>query len=108
MSLDDIQKGVDIWTDQFTPQYWPALEMLGRLTEETGEVARELNHMYGTKKKKSSEITKGLGQELSDVLFTVCCIANSHKISLQDEWNIMIQEKQYGRDKERFEKNEGV
>jgi len=55
MSLEDIQKQVDEWTEQFEPQYWPALEMLARLTEETGEVARELNHMYGTKKKKPTE-----------------------------------------------------
>ena len=106
MSLDEIQKDVDAWTGQFTPQYWPALEMLACLTEENGEVARELNHLYGTKKKKSDENTKSLGQELSDVLFTLCCIANSHTISLQDEWNRMMHNKQYGRDKERFERKE--
>ena len=78
--------------------------MMARLSEENGEVARELSHMYGTKKKKSTEDTKGLGQELSDVLFTICCIANSHKINLQQEWKIMIREKQYGRDNERYNK----
>lgn len=104
MSLEDIQKDVDKWTRQFTPQYWPALEMQARLTEEIGEVARELNHIHGTKKKKSSEDTKSLGQELSDVIFTVCCIANSHKINLREEWGRMIQEKQYGRDNQRYEK----
>lgn len=104
MSLEDIQKQVDEWTEQFEPQYWPALEMLARLTEETGEVARELNHMYGTKKKKPTEDTRDLGQELSDVLFTICCIANSHKINLQEEWKKMMQEKHYGRDNQRYEK----
>ena len=103
MSLEEVQKQVDEWTSQFNPQYWPALEMMARLSEEIGEVARELNHMYGTKKKKQSEDTKDLGQELSDVLFTVCCISNSHKINLQDEWNRMMQEKQYGRDNKRFD-----
>ena len=53
MPLENIQKDVDNWTNQFNPQYWPALEMMVRLTEETGEVARELNHMYGTKKKET-------------------------------------------------------
>jgi len=104
MSLEDIQKQVDEWTEQFEPQYWPALEMLARLTEETGEVARELNHMYGTKKKKPTEDTRDLGQELSDVLFTICCIANSHKINLGEEWNRMMQEKHYGRDNQRYDK----
>ncbi|MEK6854972.1 MAG: MazG nucleotide pyrophosphohydrolase domain-containing protein [Nanoarchaeota archaeon] len=96
MSLENIQRDVDGWTEQFTPQYWHPLEMQARLTEEIGEVARELNHMYGTKKKKSSEDTKSLGQELSDVIFTICCIANAHKINLEEEWNRMMQEKQYG------------
>ncbi|MEN9625878.1 MAG: hypothetical protein RL557_206 [archaeon] len=104
MSLEDIQKDVDAWTSQFTPQYWPPLEMQARLTEEIGEVARELNHLHGTKKKKAGEDTKDLGQELSDVIFTLCCIANSHKINLQEAWKTLMSEKQYGRDNKRFEK----
>ena len=104
MSLKDAQNDVDKWTGQFTPQYWPPLEMQARLTEEIGEVARELNHMYGTKKKKPSEDKKGLGDELLDVIFTVCCIANSHSIDLQEEWSKMMQEKLYGRDNNRYEK----
>lgn len=106
MSLKDIQNDVDKWTGQFTPQYWLPLEMMARLTEEVGEVARELNNMYGPKKKKPGEESKGLGQELSDVLFTVCCIANSHDIDLQGEWERMMKEKQYGRDNQRYERKE--
>ena len=104
MSLEDIQKDVDKWTEQFTPQYWPPLQMYARLGEETGEVARELNHMYGTKKKKSTEETGDLASELIDILFTVSCIANSHKINLQEAWDKNMQEKQYGRDNQRYEK----
>lgn len=103
MNLDKIQKDVNEWTVQFTPQYWPALEMQARLTEEIGEVARELNHIYGHKKKKPNEKTKGLGQELSDVVFTICCIANSHNINLQEEWEKMMS-KYNNRDNERFDK----
>ena|SRR3989344_7219268 len=103
MGLEEIQKQVDEWTGQFNPQYWPALEMMAALSEEAGEVARELSHMYGTKKKKPTEDTKDLGQELSDVLFTICCIANSHNINLQEEWNRMMHEKLYGRDNQRYD-----
>lgn len=103
MTLKIIQKDVDEWTSQFTPQYWPPLEMQARLTEEVGEVARELNHMYGHKNKKPDEKTKGLGQELSDVIFTICCIANSHHINLQEEWERMMN-KYNNRDNERFHK----
>lgn len=106
MSLENIQKQVDQWTAQFNPQYWPALEMMARLCEETGEVARELSHRYGTKKKKLTEDSGELGQELCDVIFTISCIANSHTIDLQGEWDRMMREKQYGRDNQRYDKKE--
>jgi len=32
MSLKDIQKQVDEWTSQFTPQYWQPHEILARLS----------------------------------------------------------------------------
>jgi NTP pyrophosphatase (non-canonical NTP hydrolase) len=104
MGLDNIQKQVDEWANQFNPAYFPALEQLSCLTEETGEVARELNHLHGTKKKKDEE--SKLGKELADVMFTVCCIANSHGLTLQQFWDELMQKKLYGRDKDRFEKKD--
>ncbi|MEA2092598.1 MAG: MazG nucleotide pyrophosphohydrolase domain-containing protein [Patescibacteria group bacterium] len=92
------------WTGQFTPQYWSPYEILARLTEETGELAREVNHLYGTKKKKSNEEEKNLGQELTDVIFTVVCMANSQGIDLNEEWERMMNEKCYGRDNNRYKK----
>lgn len=52
MGLSKVQKEVHEFTGQFNPQYWPPLEMMARLTEETGEVAREISHLHGNKKKK--------------------------------------------------------
>lgn len=104
MDYQDAQRQVDKWAQQFEKPYWPPLEQMARLTEEVGEVAREMNHLHGTKKKKPDEAIKNLGEELADVLFTVCCIANSHNINLQDEWALLMKEKQYGRDNSRFEK----
>lgn len=63
-------------------KYWPPLSMFARLAEEVGEVARLLNAMFGKKKKKSSEATQDLGEELADVIFTCICIANSQGIDL--------------------------
>jgi NTP pyrophosphatase (non-canonical NTP hydrolase) len=104
MCLKDIQRDVDEWTSQYTPQYWPPYEMLARLTEEIGELAREINNLYGVKKKKPDEPTKNLGQEITDVLFTLVCMANSHGINMQEEWVEMMEKKNYGRDKDRFER----
>lgn len=104
MSLNDIQKDVNEWTCQFEPQYWPPYQILARLMEETGEVSREINHLYGIKKKKINEKSNSLGQELTDIIFTVVCMANSHNIDLQKEWDLMRQEKLNIRDKNRYVK----
>lgn len=102
--IKDCQKEVDEWASQFNPKYWPIHEQLTRLCEETGEVAREVNHLYGVKKKKSDEQKNDLGLELVDVIFTICCIANHKNIDLDEAWKEMMDKKMYGRDKNRFEK----
>ncbi len=104
MSLKGIQNDVDKWTSQFKPQYWPPHEILARMAEETGELAREVNHLYGTKKKKGGEKESSLGQELIDVVFTAVCMANSQGVDLQKEWDEMMEKKCYGRDKNRYNK----
>jgi NTP pyrophosphatase (non-canonical NTP hydrolase) len=105
MDLSKVQRDVHEFTKQFEPQYWPPLEMMARLSEETGEVAREINHSYGHKKKKPGEETRGLGGELVDIIFTVGCIANSQGIDLGEEWERMM-DKLYKRDSNRYEKKE--
>ena len=105
MGLKDIQKDVDDWTSQWVPQYWMPHEIMARLMEEVGELAREVNHLYGPKKKKSTEDIKELGDEIGDILFTLCCLANSKGVDLEESWkNIM--NKYSTRDVDRFEKKE--
>ena len=103
MSLKDTQKQVDKWVSQYKDSYWQPHEILARLIEETGELAREINHLYGPKKKKADEDTRDLGEEIADVIFTLCCLANSKGIDL-DEVFKKTMKKCYGRDKDRFEK----
>ena len=52
------------------------------MTEETGELAREINHRFGQKTKKPDEPAGDLAMELGDILFVVICLANSQKIDL--------------------------
>jgi NTP pyrophosphatase (non-canonical NTP hydrolase) len=103
MSLKQNQKDVDSWISQYKLGYFKPLEILARLTEEVGEVARELNHMYGPKKKKASEASAHLDEELADVIYTVVCLANSQKIDLDKAWR-KVMKKLYTRDKDRWEK----
>ena len=45
----------DTFQDAKSFQIWPHYEILTRLAEETVELAREVNHLYGTKKKNEVE-----------------------------------------------------
>ena len=103
MSLKDIQKEVDDWVSQYKIGYWGPHEILARLTEETGELAREINHIYGPKKKKSSEEKKDISNEISDIIFTLSCLANSLNIDLDESFE-RVMNKCYDRDGDRFEK----
>ncbi len=84
-----------------TIKYFPPFEMLAQLSEEVGEIAREIAHLHGHKKKKVDEKTDGLESEVGDVLFVLVCIANSHNIDLGDAFTKSL-EKNMTRDKERF------
>ena len=101
--MKQLQKEVDKWVTQYKIGYFKPLEILARLTEEVGELAREINHRFGSKKKKPLEETQEIGDELADIIFTVICMANSLDIDLDTHFK-RIMEKAYGRDKNRWEK----
>lgn len=84
MTLKEAQAAVDAWISQFEEGYWPPLSNLARLTEEVGELAREMNHRFGHKPKKADEPEQDLALELADVLFVLLVIANEQGIDLED------------------------
>lgn len=97
------QKEVDDWISQYKIGYFRPLSLMASLTEEVGEVARIMNRKHGDKVAKPNDLDLNLKEELSDVLFTTICIANSEGINLDEAWQITI-DKLYGRDKDRWEK----
>lgn len=105
MDLNIIQQQVEEWASQYKVKYWQPLEIMARLTEETGELAREVNHLWGPKKKKPTEETQELADEMADIIFTLACLANSQGINLDEAWQKMM-DKLNQRDGDRFEKKE--
>ena len=103
MSLTDSQQRVDAWISQFEAGYFDPLTNLARLTEEVGELARELNHRFGQKTKKPDELEGDVAMELADILFVLICIANREKIDLQQAFDRMMA-KVESRDAGRWEK----
>jgi NTP pyrophosphatase (non-canonical NTP hydrolase) len=105
MSLAEAQQRVDAWIAQFEEGYFDPLTNMARLSEEVGELAREVNHRFGRKTKKKGEAEGDLAMEMADILFVVICMANREGIDLQAAFERMM-EKIEGRDADRWTKKE--
>jgi NTP pyrophosphatase (non-canonical NTP hydrolase) len=101
MSRNDAQRRDDGWTAPFEEGYFHPLTNLARLTEEVGELAREVNHRFGQKTKKTEEAEGDLAMEMADILFVLICMANREGINLQTAFDRMM-EKVERRDAERW------
>ncbi len=106
MTLKQYQDEIDKWAKQFENPYWDPKDIHLRLSEEVGELAREINHLYGAKKKKAEEPKGDMGLEIADIIFTLVCLANSTGIDLDDKMRMVIDKKCYGRDNDRYKKKE--
>ncbi|MFC4322674.1 nucleotide pyrophosphohydrolase [Litchfieldia salsa] len=104
-TMKQLQQDVDIYIGQFKEGYFSPLAMMARMTEELGELAREVNHYYGEKPKKATEETKSIEEEAGDVLFVLICLANSLNIDLEQAHEIVMK-KFNTRDKNRWTKIE--
>lgn len=105
MRVRDMQQAVDEWIGQFEDGYWPPLANLARLTEEVGELARELNHRFGPKTKKTTEASATVAEELADCLFVLLCLANSLDIDMEAAFQATL-DKYRARDAQRWKRKE--
>ncbi len=83
-TLKEMQQEVDRYISQFKEGYFSPLAMLARMTEEVGELSREVNHRFGEKPKKPTEAENSIELELGDILFITICFANSLGIDLTE------------------------
>lgn len=104
--LASMQQEVNNYVKQFKVGYFSPLAQMARMTEEVGELAREINHYYGEKQKKTTEKQKTVEEELGDVLIVTIMMANSLGIDLTETFEKNM-EKFNKRDKNRFERVEG-
>ena len=61
--------------------YWPITTMLAHLLEEAGELAQAINH---------SENKGKVADEMADVIFVTCCMANQLGINLKEAFDIKM------------------
>ena len=107
MSLTESQRRVDAWISLFKEGYFAPLTNLARLSEEVGELAREVNHRFGEKTKKRSEAPGDMAMEMADILFVLICMANREGIDLQQAFDAMMTKVEQ-RDAERWTRKERV
>lgn len=82
-TLAEVQQEIDhLIKEEWQSGYWSPLASLARLTEEVGELAREINHTYGEKPKKASEGQGSIAAEMADILFILASLANSIDVDL--------------------------
>ena len=103
MTFRDSQSRIDAWISQFEEGYFHPLTNLARLTEEVGELAREINHRFGEKTKKAEEPEGDLAMEMADIIFVLICIANREGIDLLDAFDRMMAKVEH-RDDQRWTK----
>jgi len=90
-TLGDIQHEVDhLIKQEWQSTYWAPLSSLARLTEEVGELAREINHSYGEKPKKSDEGQSNIATEMGDILFILASLANSIEVDLDSAFEAVM------------------
>lgn len=99
MNLKEMQGEVDRWIQPYG--YWHPLANLARLSEEVGELSREVNHRWGPKTKKSTEETGDVALEMGDILFVLATMANQMNVDLEDGFRRVIA-KYEERDKDRW------
>ena len=104
ITIQQAQELVDTWIKTHGVRYFSELTNMAILSEEVGEVARIIARRYGEQSEKESDKTKDLGDEMSDVLWVLMCLANQTGVNLTESFKKNL-EKKTERDKDRHHQN---
>lgn len=104
MTIKEAQNNVDSWIKEYGVRYFSELTNMAVLTEEVGELARVMARKYGDQSFKEGE-KDNMGEEIADIFWVLCCIANQTGIDITEEFKKSI-EKKTQRDKDRHKKNQ--
>ena len=103
MTISELQKQVDDWIKKYGVRYFNELTNMAILTEEVGELARVISRKYGEQSFKKGE-KSNLGEEMSDILFVLICLANQTNVDLESAFKNKLMLRTI-RDSERHKSN---
>ena len=104
MTIKEAQNNVDSWIKEYGVRYFSELTNMTVLTEEVGELARVMARKYGDQSFKEGE-KDNMGEEIADIFWVLCCIANQTGIDITEEFKKSIVKKTQ-RDKDRHKNNQ--
>ncbi|MGE5355414.1 MAG: nucleotide pyrophosphohydrolase [Deltaproteobacteria bacterium] len=88
MELKELQSIVDKWISEYGVRYFDEKTNTLLLMEEVGEFSRLIARKYGEQSfkvhKTDDEIRKEIGDEMSDILFVLTCLANQMGFDLEE------------------------
>ncbi|MCW3113949.1 MAG: nucleotide pyrophosphohydrolase [Segetibacter sp.] len=105
ITIKDAQQKVDDWIKTIGVRYFNELTNLGILMEEVGELSRLMVRKYGEQSFKDSDKGKELADEMADVFWVLCCLANQTGVDLTTAFEKNLEKKTF-RDVERHQNNE--
>ncbi len=82
MTVQEAQQQVDAWIKTHGVRYFNELTNTAILMEEVGELARIMARTYGEQSFKEGEKVD-LADEMADVLWVLCCLANQTGVNLE-------------------------
>jgi NTP pyrophosphatase (non-canonical NTP hydrolase) len=103
MHIEEAQKLVDDWINEYGIRYFSELTNMTILSEEVGELARVMARKYGDQSFKKGE-EANLSEEMADVLWVLICLANQTGVDLTEAFRKSV-EKKTKRDKFRHKDN---
>ena len=103
MTIKEAQTTVDNWIKEYGVRYFSELTNMTVLTEEVGELARVMARKYGDQSFKEGE-KDNMGEEIADIFWVLCCIANKTGVDMTKEFEKSI-DKKTRRDKDRHINN---
>ncbi|MCL1932856.1 MAG: nucleotide pyrophosphohydrolase [Candidatus Azobacteroides sp.] len=105
MTIEEAQLNVDEWIKTYGVRYFSELTNTAILMEEVGELARIMARVYGDQSFKKSDRDINLADEMADILWVLCCLANQTGVNLTEAFQNNIQKKTL-RDAERHKQNQ--
>lgn len=103
MTIQEAQNTVDQWIRTYGVRYFSELTNMAVLTEEVGELARVMARKYGDQSFKAGE-QENLAEEMADILWVLCCLANQTGVDLTEAFARSIEKKTH-RDAGRHKQN---